>query len=551
MDTDWYFTKYNTEITTTRKEVIHAALYRAFTLTDYAIKLNEQHQFRKKIILDDKTLTKDEKSVTIKRLEEGYDYLKILFNEGTKRLCENCEKECLATFYCEYCIQNYLKEDFPNWSSGNDNIDILIRKCQEKTFFPVLVVEWISYNHLHNVRYLTKGGCSEIYVAEWAKGRYIKWDTKEKKLVRSGKHKVILKKLENIESANRSWFEEATLHLNICIKWIEVALCYGITRNPLNDAHFLVMSLLDMDLRKYLQQNFKELTWKEKILITIKIIDALNSIHNENVVHRDLHSGNVLYSQYNNYWYISDLGFCGPINKPPGSIYGNLPYMAPEVIIGKGFTFASDIYSVSMLMWEISTGRSPFYFNRHKDYDLAMNIVNGMRPKIPLDVPLEYKNLMIQCWDADPGKRPNVSTLLRKMREISTTFYQNEESGKQINNNKILNNVQLNTSSSISSSTTNSLVENFNSKIYNFKILSEPRNATEEEQEAYQTITSKQAPESELKNSLKLIVNCDYNEVIVRYIQRSYIGDDHNDYEAYNFANLHSKEQEELEIPEF
>ncbi|PKC64935.1 hypothetical protein RhiirA1_515752 [Rhizophagus irregularis] len=32
---------------------------------------------------------------------------------------------------------------------------------------------------------------------------------------------------ENIESANRSWFEEAALHLNICIKWVEVALCYA------------------------------------------------------------------------------------------------------------------------------------------------------------------------------------------------------------------------------------------------------------------------------------------------------------------------------------
>ncbi|POG65748.1 kinase-like domain-containing protein, partial [Rhizophagus irregularis DAOM 181602=DAOM 197198] len=143
----------------------------------------------------------------------------------------------------------------------------------------------------------------------------------------------------------------------------------------------------------------------------IKIIDALNSIHNENVAHRDLHSGNILYSQYNNYWYISDLGFCGPIDKPLGSIYGNLPYMAPEVIIGKGFTLASDIYSVSMLMWEISSGKPPFYFNRYKDYDLAMNIVNGMRPKILSDTPLEYKNLMIQCWDADPVKRPNVSRL--------------------------------------------------------------------------------------------------------------------------------------------
>jgi hypothetical protein len=210
MDTDWYFTKYNTKISTTRKEIIHATLYRAFSLTDYNNKLCEQHQFRQNLILDDKTLTEDEKSETIKRLDEGYDYLKILFNEGTKRLCENCEKECLATFYCENCMRNYLKADFQNWTSGNDNIDALIRKCQEETFFPILVVEWIPYNYLQNVTYLTKGGCSEIYVAEWIEGRYIKWDVKENKLVRSGKHKVILKKLENIESANRSWFEEVS-----------------------------------------------------------------------------------------------------------------------------------------------------------------------------------------------------------------------------------------------------------------------------------------------------------------------------------------------------
>jgi hypothetical protein len=211
MDNDWYFTKHNTEITTQRKEIIHAALYRVFTLTDYNNKLCDQHLFRQKLILEDKTLTKDEKSEMIKRLDEGYDYLKLLFNEGTKRLCENCEKECLATFYCEYCIRDYLKADFPNWSSGNDNIDILIRKCQGETFFPILVVEWIPYNNLENVRYLTSGGCSEIYVAEWTEGRYIKWDIKEKKLVRSGPHKVILKKLENIESANRSWFEEVSV----------------------------------------------------------------------------------------------------------------------------------------------------------------------------------------------------------------------------------------------------------------------------------------------------------------------------------------------------
>ena len=120
------------------------------------------------------------------------------------------------------------------------------------------------------------------------------------------------------------------------------------------------MFLFDMDLRSYLQQNHNKLTWKERIYITQRISKAIYNIHYENAIHRDLHAGNILYLKYSNDWYIGDLGFCGPADKPLKSIYGNLPYIAPEVIAGKGYTQASDIYSIAMLMWEISSGQPPF-----------------------------------------------------------------------------------------------------------------------------------------------------------------------------------------------
>ena len=116
-----------------------------------------------------------------------------------------------------------------------------------------------------------------------------------------------------------------------------------------------------------------------------------------------MHSGNILYSQRNNVWYISDFGFCGPADKPLKIIYGNLAYIAPEVIVGKEYTFASDIYSFGILMWEITSGQTPFNNYEH-NYDLAMKIVNGMRPKIRSKIPSEYEKLMKQCWDADPTK---------------------------------------------------------------------------------------------------------------------------------------------------
>src|SRR5436309_3314416 len=131
----------------------------------------------------------------------------------------------------------------------------------------------------------------------------------------------------------------------------------------------LVMNIMDIDLRNYLQQYHNQLTWKERIQITTDIVNALEVIHYDNAIHRDLHSGNILYSQLR--FDISDLGFCGPANKSPKSIYGNLPYIAPEVIAGRETTFASDIYSIGILMWEISSGQPPFCNYKH-DLDLAI-----------------------------------------------------------------------------------------------------------------------------------------------------------------------------------
>src|SRR5438034_5180661 len=126
-------------------DVVWAALHRVYALMDTSIynTLDKQHEFKKQTILADESLTKDEKSEVIKFLNEDYDYYKILFNEGTKRTCENCQDECFATLYCEHCVRNYLKENFSNWTSGNSDLDNLIQKCQMETFAPDSIVEWI------------------------------------------------------------------------------------------------------------------------------------------------------------------------------------------------------------------------------------------------------------------------------------------------------------------------------------------------------------------------------------------------------------------------
>jgi hypothetical protein len=151
-------------MSTIRYDLIYATNNRAIFLTDTSIhdNIHKRFEFQKQIVLADKILTNDEKTEAIKLLTKDYDQNKINFNSGTKRICENCKQECLATLYCEYCVRNYLKEN-SNWTSGNNDIDNLMQKCQMETTRPNVIVEWIPYSNLKNIKYLTKGGFSEIY----------------------------------------------------------------------------------------------------------------------------------------------------------------------------------------------------------------------------------------------------------------------------------------------------------------------------------------------------------------------------------------------------
>ncbi|RGB31705.1 kinase-like domain-containing protein [Rhizophagus diaphanus] len=220
------------------------------------------------------------------------------------------------------------------------------------------------------------------------------------------------------------------------------------------------MKELDMNLRNYLQSH--KLTWKEIIKITQDIICALLRIHEENIIHKNLHSRNILFLKYKDQWQIGDLGFCGPADKSLDNIYGTLPYLAPEVITEREHNFSSDIYSLGMLMWEISFRYPPFANYERDDYYFINDIINGMRPEIIPGTPLEYKELMEQCWDADPMKRPNIFILKDKINEMMNKVQQTPD---DYTNTNLMNDCSV-----------NSINRSFNSKVYDVIDLCEQRN---------------------------------------------------------------------------
>ncbi|CAB5303477.1 unnamed protein product [Rhizophagus irregularis] len=75
--------------------------------------------------------------------------------------------------------------------------------------------------------------------------------------------------------------------------------CHGITKfeseNHLNNNFMLVMEYADGgSLRNYLKENFGELTWDDKCLMAYQLACAVSCLHDEKIIHRDLHSSNIL-----------------------------------------------------------------------------------------------------------------------------------------------------------------------------------------------------------------------------------------------------------------
>ena len=135
-------------------------------------------------------------------------------------------------------------------------------------------------------------------------------------------------------------------------------------------------------LRQNLNKNFNSMNWKYKFNILYNISIGLKNIHEKRLIHQDFHSGNILTLGRESY--ITDLGLCKPADeKSEKNVYGVLPYVAPEVLRGKEYTQASDIYGFGIIIYEVFNGLPPYHDMAHDEF-LAVKICQGLRSNLLL-----------------------------------------------------------------------------------------------------------------------------------------------------------------------
>ncbi|CAB4410610.1 unnamed protein product [Rhizophagus irregularis] len=291
-------------------------------------------------------------------------------------------------------------------------------------------LRWIPYNKFKNVEYLNEGGFGTIYKAIWLKD-----DGDERK--------VILKCHKNLNENLNEFLKEWDYHKDCLNSSLEIVSFYGFTKDPEISKYIVVMAYANNgNLRENLTRIVKN-NWNQKLYMLYRIISGLSDIHEKNLIHCDFHDGNIL-NHNESALYISDLGLCQPVKSvlKKYDIYGVIPFMAPEVLRGKSYTPASDIYSFSMIMWEFTSGVPPFSDRKYDDLQLSLSICkDGERPEIIENTPQCYVDLMKRCWNEDPLKRPSSKEVLEIIEKWIFCPYNYETSKYDEINDELKSNI--------------------------------------------------------------------------------------------------------------
>jgi len=153
------------------------------------------------------------------------------------------------------------------------------------------------------------------------------------------------------------------------------------------------------------------LSMQDIVTIGIQVSQALQYAHKKGIVHRDIKPPNIIYTPEMN-TKVTDFGIAhiddpdGQQMTRAGEILGTPVYMAPEQVMGQTVDGRSDLYSLGVILYELSTGRRPFKGDNLAAVFRAITNEDPVAPhQLNPDVPPAFSDLILKTMAKNPEDR--------------------------------------------------------------------------------------------------------------------------------------------------
>ncbi|XP_019421295.1 PREDICTED: serine/threonine-protein kinase STY17-like isoform X1 [Lupinus angustifolius] len=165
--------------------------------------------------------------------------------------------------------------------------------------------------------------------------------------------------------------------------------------------------------------------------IAIDVSKGMNYLHQNNIIHRDLKTANLLMDE-NELVKVADFGVAR-VQTQSGVMTaetGTYRWMAPEVIEHKPYDQKADVFSFGISLWELLTGELPY--SHLTPLQAAVGVVQkGLRPTIPKNTHARLSELLQCCWKQDPMERPNFAEIIEILRQITNEVNDGKTDGQK------------------------------------------------------------------------------------------------------------------------